>query len=99
MARKTSTGFLAALIRVAGPQMTSKPVDFAANPALGSVAPVLRNFSSPDAEEPCNDKRCTKELCFERKTLQATTTREAAAKQERILSAKIWDIIRPIIRR
>jgi hypothetical protein len=60
---------------------------------------MLRNFDCPETEAPCADGRCTKELCCVRERLQAVTTREAAAKQDRIYSAKIWEIIRPIIKR
>jgi hypothetical protein len=63
------------------------------------VQPERRNFNCPETDEPCTDRRCAKEHCCEREKLQAATTRELAAKQERIFSAKIWEIIRPIIRR
>jgi hypothetical protein len=60
---------------------------------------MLRTFDCPETEEPCTDGRCTKELCCEREKLLAVTTREAAAKKGRIRSAKVWEIIRPIIKR
>ena len=60
---------------------------------------MIRAFECPETDEPCTDGRCTRELCCEREKLQAVTTREAAAKKDRIYSAKVWEIVRPIIRR
>ena len=60
---------------------------------------MVRSFVCPETEAPCTDGRCTKELCCERERLQAVTTRESAAKEARIANAKVWEIIRPIIKR
>jgi hypothetical protein len=60
---------------------------------------MIRAFDCPETDATCTDGRCTKELCCERERNQATATRAAAAKQDRIFSAKIWEMIRPIIKR
>jgi hypothetical protein len=60
---------------------------------------MVRNFDCPETDELGHDGRCTKEHCCERERLHAASTREQAAKQGRIFSAKVWEIIRPIIRR
>jgi hypothetical protein len=57
-----------------------------------------RNFGCPESGETCTDPRCTKDRCCEDNRLQAAINREAAAKETRIKIAKVWEIIRPIIR-
>jgi hypothetical protein len=59
----------------------------------------LRTFDCPETGDLCTDGRCTKELCCEHVRLQVMATKEAAAKEERLFSAKIWDIIGPILKR
>jgi hypothetical protein len=59
----------------------------------------LRTFDCPETGAPCADGRCTKKLCCEHERLRIATTREDAAKEERIFGAKIWEIIAPIIKR
>ena len=59
----------------------------------------LRNFDCPETGERCTDGRCTQERCCESGKLQVSTTREAASKPQRVLNAKIAEILRPILRK
>jgi len=58
-----------------------------------------RTFECPETGEPCSDGRCTKELCSEYERVRVAASKEVAAKDQRLSSAKIWEIIGPILKR
>jgi hypothetical protein len=57
----------------------------------------LRNFDCPETEEPCTDGRCIKgHRCCEHERLNAATTREMAAREQR-KEDEHWEILRPLV--
>jgi len=54
---------------------------------------MLRNFDCPETEQSCTDRRCTTEHCCKREKAKAASIREAAAKPDRLLDARAWEII------
>jgi hypothetical protein len=57
-----------------------------------------RGFDCPETDAPCTNKGCTKERCRERERLQTVMATEKVARQDRIFSAKVLEIIGPIVR-
>jgi hypothetical protein len=57
-----------------------------------------RSFDCPETDAPCSNEGCTKENCRERQRLETAMATEKVARQDRIFSAKVWEIIGPIVR-